>query len=82
MCEINRSHHWCSVGTEKSQPSGTQGLPSSNCMVDPRVGIFQEPQNTDDRFFFSYINSTFSDCEVRNYITSVGDITEVDVYSQ
>ena len=21
-CEINRIHHWCSVGTEKSQPEG------------------------------------------------------------
>ena len=32
-CEINRIHHWCSVGTEKSQPethrtSGKRGLPS------------------------------------------------------
>ena len=23
VCEINRIHHWCSVGTEKSQPKGT-----------------------------------------------------------
>ena len=22
VCEINRIHHWCSVGTEKSQPAG------------------------------------------------------------
>ena len=22
ICEINRIHHWCSVGTEKSQPEG------------------------------------------------------------
>ena len=22
VCEINRIHHWCSVGTEKSQPEG------------------------------------------------------------
>ena len=22
-CGINRIHHWCSVGTEKSQPEGT-----------------------------------------------------------
>ena len=33
VCEINRIHHWCSVGTEKSQPevppfSGKRGLPS------------------------------------------------------
>ena len=34
VCEINRIHHWCSVGTEKSVPegpvgsSGKRGLPS------------------------------------------------------
>ena len=22
VCEINRIHYWCSVGTEKSQPEG------------------------------------------------------------
>ena len=22
VCEINRINHWCSVGTEKSQPEG------------------------------------------------------------
>ena len=22
VCQINRIHHWCSVGTEKSQPEG------------------------------------------------------------
>ena len=33
VCEKNKIHHWCSVGTEKSQPegppsSGKRGLPS------------------------------------------------------
>ena len=32
VCEINRIHHWCSIGTEKSQPEGQsfqwEGLPS------------------------------------------------------
>ena len=22
VCEVNRTHHWCQVGTEKSQPEG------------------------------------------------------------
>ena len=30
--------------------------------------------------FFSYTNSTFSDCTVRYSILPVGDVTEVDVY--
>ena len=50
-CEINRIHHWCSVGTEKSQPEGPS-FPTGT--VGPRVGIFLESLNTNDRFFFSY----------------------------
>ena len=60
VCEKNRIHHWCSVGTEKSQPEG----PPIQCetrlaefpigTVDPRVVIFLKPLNTNDRFFFSY----------------------------
>ena len=44
------------------------------------VGIFLEPLNTNNRLFFSYTNFKFSD--VRYSIISVGDVTEVDVYSQ
>ena len=60
VCEINRIHHWCSVGTEKSQPEGppfqweTRLAEFPTGTVDPRVGIFLEPLNTNDRFFFSY----------------------------
>ena len=28
VCEINRIHHCCSVGTGISKPDGTRGLPS------------------------------------------------------
>ena len=58
--EINRIHHWCSVGTEKSQPEGppfqweTRLAEFPTGTVDPRVGIFLKPLNTNDRFFFSY----------------------------
>ena len=51
-------------------------------MVDLGVGTFLEPLNTNDRFFFSYTNSKFSNGTVRYSIISVGDVTEVDVYSQ
>ena len=60
VCEINRSHHWCSVGTEKSQPEGppfqweTRLAEFPTGTVDPRVRIYLEPLNTNDRFFFSY----------------------------
>ena len=56
---------------QASFPTGTVG---------PRVGIFLEPMNTNDGFFFSY--TTSSDRTVRYSIISVGDVTEVDVYSQ
>ena len=42
------------------------------------VGIFLEPLNTNDRFFFSYTN--FSDRTVWYSIITVDDVTEVDVY--
>ena len=48
VCEINRIHHWCSVGTEKSQPEGPP------FQWGTRLGIFLEPLITNDRFFFSY----------------------------
>ena len=82
VCEINRIHHWCSVGTEKSQhegplrSSGKEACRVSRLTVDPRVVIFLEPLNTNDRFFFSYTMT------VRYSVISVGDVTEVDVNSQ
>ena len=56
---------------QASFPTGTVG---------PRVGIFLEPLNTNDRFFFSYTSS--SNRTVQYSIISVGDVTEVDVYSK
>ena len=35
-------------------PVGNETCRVSHWTVDPRVGIFQEPLNTNDRFFFSY----------------------------
>ena len=49
---------------QASFPTGTVGL---------RVGIFLEPLNTNDRFFFSYSTTC---------VIFVGDVTEIDVYSQ
>ena len=60
VCETNRIHHWCSVVPEKSQPSGptfqweTRLAKFPTGTLGPRVGIFLEPLNTNDRFFFSY----------------------------
>ena len=62
--------------------SGKRGLPSFLLNGGPEGGIFLEPLNANDRLFFSYINSTFSDRKVRYCILSVGDVTEVDVYRQ
>ena len=56
VCEKNRINH----GTEKSHPEGplfhweTRLAEFPHWTVDPRVGIFLEPLNTNDRFFFSY----------------------------
>ena len=60
ICEINRIHHWCSIGTEKSQPEGPPfqwetRLAEFSTERWPRgLGFFLEPLNTNDRFFFSY----------------------------
>ena len=75
------------MGTEKSKPEGPQfqweaRLAEFPTVVDTRVGIFLEQLNTNDPFFFSYTNSTFSDRMVRYSIISVGNVTEVNVYSQ
>ena len=69
MCELNRIHHWCSVGTENPNPrahrySGKRGLPSFPLNGGP-----------DSILFLIYHDRTVQ------YCVSVGDVTEVDVYS-
>ena len=61
---------------------GNEACRVSHLTVDPRVGIFLEPLNTNDGFFFSYTSSTFRDRTVQYSIIYVGDVTDVDVYSQ
>ena len=56
---VNGIHHWCPVGTEKSQPEGPPfqwetRLADFPLNSGPRVGIFLETLDTNDRFFFSY----------------------------
>ena len=55
--------------------SGKRGLPSFSLNGRLEVGLFLELLNTNDRLFFSYTNSTFSDCMVRYCLTSAGDET-------
>ena len=62
--------------------SGKRRLPRLPLNRGPNGWDFLEPLNTNDRFFFSYTNSTVSDRTVRYSIISVGDVAEVDVYSQ
>ena len=56
---INRVHHWCSVGTGKSQPEGppfqweTRLAEFPTGTVDPWVGIFLSTLNISEQFFFS-----------------------------
>ena len=94
VCEINRIHYWCPVGTEKSLPEGPPfqwetrlaefpterwtGVQASfpTGTMGPLVGIFLEPLNTNDPFFFSYTNPKFNDRRVRYSIISFGDVTE------
>ena len=56
--------------------SGKRGLPSFPLNGGPKGwDFFQEPLNTNDRFFFSYTTTVrYSTVSV-----SVGDVTEVDV---
>ena len=55
-----RIDHWCSVSTGKSQPSGppfqweTRQALFPTGTVDPRVGIFLSPPNTNDGFLLSH----------------------------
>ena len=78
-CRINRIHHWCSVETEKSIPEGppfqseTRLAESPTGTVDPRVGIFLELFG----IFLIYHDRTIQYC-----VIFVGDVTEIDVYSQ
>ena len=57
-----RIDHWCSVSTGKSQPSGppfqweTRQASFPTETVDPRVGIFLSPLNTNDGFYLSQID--------------------------
>ena len=58
---INKSHHWCSMGTGKSQPKSptcqleTRLAEFPTWAVDPRVGIFLSSLNISDQFFFSHV---------------------------
>ena len=84
VCEKNRIHHLCSVGTEKSQPEGPPFQWETRLAKFPTewwtrgLGFFQEPLNTNDRFFFSYTTTV----RYSTVYVSVGDVTEVDVYTQ
>ena len=84
VCQINRIHHWCSVGTEKSQPKGPSFQWETRLAECPTerwtrgLGFFLDQLNTSDLFFFSYTNSTFSDHTVRYSLICVDDATEVN----
>ena len=61
VCEKKRIHHWCSVGTGKSQPEGppfqweTRLRRVSHWNGGPEGWDFPVPLYTDDRFYFSHI---------------------------
>ena len=84
VCEINRIHHWCSVGTEKSQPEGppfqweTRLAEFSTGTVDPRVGVFLKPLNTNDRFFFSYTTTVWYSTVYYLLVTSLRSMFTVN----
>ena len=58
---IKRIHHWCSVGTGKSQPEGqqfqweTRLRRVSHWNGGPEGWDFPVPLYTNDRFYFSHI---------------------------
>ena len=76
------------MGTEKSKPKGPPCVPVGNeaCQVPLNGGAegweFSGTTEQTWSIFFSYTTSKSSDCTVRYSIISVGDVTEVDVYSQ
>ena len=83
ICEINRIHHWCSVGTEKSQPEGPP------FQWETRLAEFPTERWTRGlEFFWNHwtpMIDSFSHIP-RPYgkycVIFVGDVTEIDVYSQ
>ena len=84
VCEINRIHHWCSVGTEKSQPEGPPFQWKWRLAEFPTewwtrgLGFFLN-HRTPMIDSFSHIPRPYGTllCNI-----SVGEVTEVDVYSQ
>ena len=83
VCEIKRIHHWCSVGTEKSKPEGPQP------QWETRLAEFSTRRWTRGLDFsgttehqWSILFLIYHDCTVQYCVISVGDVTEVDVYSQ
>ena len=81
VVEINRIHHWCPGGTEKSQPkaprsSGKQGLPIFPLNDGPEGwNVSGTTEHQWSILFLIYQT-------VRYSIISVGDVTEFVVYSQ
>ena len=61
ISQLETANNQHSVGTVKSQPKE---------VVDPRVGIFLVPLNSDDLLFSSCTNFTFT-----TYCTFAGDLT-------
>ena len=86
-CKINRIHHWCSVGTEKSQPEGPSFQWETRLAELPNewwtrgLGVFWNHW-TPMIDSFSHLPMTVRYGMVQYSIISVGDVTEVDVYSQ
>ena len=83
-CEINRIHYWCSVETEKSQPEGPPFKWEMRLVKFPNgrwaqgLGFLWNHWTVMIDSFFSYTN-----LYLETYcIIFVGDVTEVDVYSQ
>ena len=58
LLKKNRNYHWGSVQTGKSQPESPTAASFPTGTVDPRVGLFRFPLNTNDGFF-SHIPSNF-----------------------
>ena len=87
VCEKNRLHHWCPVGTEKSQPEGP--------LIQWEKRLAEFPTERWSRvlgFFWNHwtpMIDSFSHIPILNVATlrystviSVGDVTEIDVYIQ
>ena len=67
-----RIDHWCSVSTGKAQPSGppvqweTRQASFPTGTVDPRVGIFLSPLDTNDGFYLSHPGVVQVKCMPKN----------------